>query len=202
MTALRVAPIVEGDGEVVAVGELLRRLGFEMFDGKYIDVMRPYMLHRAEFSPKRTEKLREAMNTCAEKLLQKSHDQSRMLILLMCDRDPEPEPTCVLGPNLTEHALKLRNDVPLSVVFADVEYESWFVAAAMSLQRYLTLTKSEQESPKYSGSKSWVKRHMATNKYSETTDQPKLTAEMDLALCRQNSPSFDKLCRELEQHLS
>lgn len=200
MTSLRVAPIVEGDGEVAAVGELLRRLGFEMFGGKYIDVMRPYLLHRAEFSPKRTEKLREAMNTCAEKMLQKSQDRSKMLILLMCD--PEPEPTCVLGPNLTEHARKIRNDIPLSVVFADVEYESWFVAAAKSLQRYLTLTQTEQESITHSGSKSWVKRHMTKNKYSETTDQPKLTAEMDLALCRRNSLSFDKLCRELEKHLS
>lgn len=34
-------------------------------------------------------------------------------------------------------------------------------------------------------------------KYSETQDQPRMTAQMDLALCRRRCPSFDKLCREL-----
>jgi predicted ATPase len=36
-------------------------------------------------------------------------------------------------------------------------------------------------------------------KYSETIDQPAMTADMDLSLCRRRSPSFDKLCRELEK---
>jgi len=37
--------------------------------------------------------------------------------------------------------------------------------------------------------------------YKETVDQIKLTNKLDLALCRRNSPSFDKLCRELEKRL-
>ena len=36
-------------------------------------------------------------------------------------------------------------------------------------------------------------------KYSESIDQAKLTAHMDLSLCRTRAPSFDKLCRELER---
>ena len=32
-------------------------------------------------------------------------------------------------------------------------------------------------------------------------NQPRMTAAMDLALCRRRSPSFDKLCRELKQRL-
>ena len=38
--------------------------------------------------------------------------------------------------------------------------------------------------------------------YSETVDQPALTAKMDLDLCRERSPSFDKLCRELGSQLA
>jgi hypothetical protein len=37
--------------------------------------------------------------------------------------------------------------------------------------------------------------------YAETVDQPRLTAAMDLQMCRERSKSFDKLCRELEKRL-
>jgi hypothetical protein len=46
--------------------------------------------------------------------------------------------------------------------------------------------------------KGWIEHRFKGPKYSETVDQPRLTAAMDLHLCRQHSPSFDKLCRELE----
>lgn len=35
-----------------------------------------------------------------------------------------------------------------------------------------------------------------------TVDQPAMTSHMDLHLARERSPSFDKLCRELERRLS
>jgi hypothetical protein len=49
--------------------------------------------------------------------------------------------------------------------------------------------------------KSWVSTRIRRAKYSETADQPRLTAVLDLSQCRANSPSFDKLCRELEARL-
>lgn len=47
--------------------------------------------------------------------------------------------------------------------------------------------------------KAWIEKRIKAPKYSETVDQPAMTAAMDLALCRSRSPSFDKLCRELEK---
>lgn len=37
--------------------------------------------------------------------------------------------------------------------------------------------------------------------YSPPIDQPRLTAAMDLTMCRAGSRSYDKLCRELERRL-
>ena len=36
-----------------------------------------------------------------------------------------------------------------------------------------------------------------SRKYSETVDQARFASKIDLAICRENSASFDKLCREL-----
>lgn len=47
--------------------------------------------------------------------------------------------------------------------------------------------------------KAWIEKRIKAPKYSETVDQPAMTAAMDLKLCRSRSPSFDKLCRELEK---
>ena len=85
-----------------------------------------------------------------------------------------------------------------------VEYETWFVAAADSLRERLSLAADEQvpENPEESRTgKGWIQRHFRRKdqSYSPTVDQPSLTTKMDLTLCRRRSPSFDKLCRELEK---
>jgi hypothetical protein len=48
--------------------------------------------------------------------------------------------------------------------------------------------------------KPWIRANLA-GKYSETVDQPRFAAKIDLAACRMNSASFDKLCRELTRRL-
>jgi hypothetical protein len=80
-------------------------------------------------------------------------------------------------------------------------YETWFVAAAESLQEYLMLRPGEQVPPNPDAArlgKGWIKQRIRGGKYSETADQAALTSAMDLSLCRTRSHSFDKLCRELE----
>jgi uncharacterized protein YnzC (UPF0291/DUF896 family) len=49
--------------------------------------------------------------------------------------------------------------------------------------------------------KGWIQKRFRGDKYTPSFDQPRLTWAMDLALCRSRSPSFDKLCRELEARL-
>ncbi|MCA1684810.1 MAG: DUF4276 family protein [Planctomycetia bacterium] len=93
----------------------------------------------------------------------------------------------------------------MACVLVNVEYETWFAAAAESLDKYLDLTTASppSESPERARhGKLWVEqRFRGSAKYSETQDQPALTSAMNLALCRSRAPSFDKLCRDLEQRL-
>jgi hypothetical protein len=121
------------------------------------------------------------------------------MILVLVDADEDLP--CELGPGLLKEALERRSDVDLCCVVANVEYETWFVAAADSLGEYLDLTETEipRDPEGQRAGKAWVQKRFRGGKYSETVDQPAMTMRMDLALCRSRSPSFDKLCRELEK---
>jgi hypothetical protein len=101
---------------------------------------------------------------------------------------------------LTSAANAARRDKDSVCVVANVEYETWFVAAAESLTRYLNLAGDKMlpsDPERLRLGKGWIKARLPA--YSETVDQPKFSAVMDLRLCRRHSPSFDKLCRELEK---
>lgn len=87
------------------------------------------------------------------------------------------------------------------VVLAVREYEAWLVAAASSLRGRSGLPDDLEPppDPEAIGSpKAWLDRRMRG--YSETTDQPALTAHLDLDLARA-APSFDKLVREVTRLL-
>jgi hypothetical protein len=86
-------------------------------------------------------------------------------------------------------------------VLAKIEYETWFVAAAESLRDYLDITESVPDHPETSAGKGWVQARFRGTKYSETIDQVRMTAAMDLSRCREGSPSFDKLCREIAKYM-
>lgn len=203
MRIIRIAPIVEGDGEVIALPVLLRRIAAEILQDTVIDVLRPWHLHRGYVLPAHPAKFEEALQVSAVNLLRHPAPIPDSRILLVMDRDPNPEPTCTLGPRLQDDArARLRPGVGLSCVLADKEFESWFVAAASSLTDHLDFdievwAKSVAELTLKG--KTWIKTHFKRASYRETVDQVKLTAQMDLSLCRRNSPSFDKLCRELER---
>ena len=121
------------------------------------------------------------------------------LILILLDADDDLP--CELGPKVLQLAYSARSDHNISCVIANVEYETWFVAAADSLSQFLSLKEGESaptdpESDRCG--KGWIKTRFQGIKYSKTVDQPKLTAHMDLSMCRRRCPSFDKLCRDLE----
>ena len=98
-------------------------------------------------------------------------------------------------------ARQIRADADVSCVIANIEYETWFVAAAESLDEFLSLEDGSAipVDPEHARhGKGWIQKRFRGPGYSETADQPRMTQAMDLALCRQRSPSFDKLCRELK----
>lgn len=198
---LWVVPIVEGHGEVRAIRPLLQRIGFELGHGRVVQVLQAFRVHRSKVF-RQPEELLRIIDLAQEKLRFAAPRGEPGFILVLLDSDPDEEPPCVLGPRLQEMISSERAHLDAATVFAHREWETWFVAAAASLKEYLELPSELPVDPEAAGcKKAWVAKHIRGPGYSETADQAKLSAAMDLALCRDRSPSFDKLCRAVLRRL-
>jgi hypothetical protein len=200
VSRITIAPIVEGQGDEAAVRLLLQRVWVELLGGEFAEVVKPIRRSRGSLLREDSGDLEKAIRFALLKLEQ--HGGGVVLILI--DAEDDCSNLGPLGPLLLARALRVRADLDVSVVIANVMYETWFVAAAESLDEYLDLPPDgripdDPEGERFG--KGWIKQRMKSGKYSETADQAALTSAMDLELCRRRSPSFDKLCRELARRL-
>jgi hypothetical protein len=193
MSQLVIAPIVEGQGEVAALPPLVRRIANEIDPSCWVDVRRPIRVPRHKVvQPGQLERYVELAARSA------SADGA---VLVLIDADDDCPAT--LGPVLLERASAVRENLAVSVVLAMREFEAWFLAAAVSLrdQRGLPgdLT-APADAEAVRDAKKWLQdRRTDGFAYSPTADQPALVAAMDLHEARSGAPSFDKLCRDIEQ---
>lgn len=196
MTSLAICPIVEGHGDAMAVPLLLRRIASELGGGAFLEVIKPVRVPRSKLV-QQPDMLR-AIDLAHLKLAAAAAERRCVLILF----DADEAAACELGPQLVTIARERRAHVDVAVVLPVPEYETWFVAAAESLERYLRLDGVEipRQPEQQRAKKAWLQRHF-NGRYAETIEQPALTAMMELALCRSRSPSFDKLCREVASRL-
>ncbi|MCI0360021.1 MAG: DUF4276 family protein [Planctomycetaceae bacterium] len=200
MSRIRIAAIVEGHGEVAAAPILLRRVWSEIAAAQYAEVLKPIRVKRKAVDQQ--DELRKAVGLAIAKLKNDPAAIDPAVVLLLIDRDPSPDPPCSLGPRLLGWMRADFGHADVSCVVANIEYETWFVAAADSLGKYLRMQSGEVaplDPESQRSGKRWVSDRFRGAKYSETQDQPAMTATMDLNLCRGRSPSFDKFCRELER---
>jgi hypothetical protein len=193
-----VIPIVEGHGEVQAVPLLLRRLWTEIVTSPHpLEVLKP-LREKRNIMTRESDFVRFVELALTK--LKTRKECHKGLVLVLLDRDPDPEPPCQIAPSLLDFVRERVHHASISIVIANIEFETWFVAAADSLHKYLELQGvapiEDPESERRE--KNWIAGRFKGMRYSETQDQPKLTATMDLLLCRRRSPSFDKLCRDLE----
>jgi hypothetical protein len=194
---LGIVPIVEGHGEQESIRILLTRTVAELLGAPYPLVLPPIRQPRSKLVNKPRE-LERAVELGALKLRQSSSSFEYGIVLVLIDADEDLP--CELAPQLLSRAR--RADVDVACVLANPEYETWFVAAAPSLSRYLLLDEGVVEDPEIQGlKKAWIERRFLGSPYSPPIDQPRLTAAMDLTMCRAGSRSYDKLCRELERRL-
>lgn len=212
MSRIRIAPIVEGHGEFRCIRTLLDRVWREVCGGEYIDVIRPVRQSRSKLIKydQRTrviqpdvDEIKRAVKLACLKLVERADDWTRDLVLLMLDADQDCPKELLEAVQGTFGEIDPR--IAMTVVFPCIEYETWFVAAAASLQDYLVPTEGDfliADPERARCGKSWIERRFAGGSYSETVDQIKLTAAMNLGQCRERSQSFDKLCRELEKYRS
>ncbi|MBL8215176.1 MAG: DUF4276 family protein [Bryobacterales bacterium] len=181
-----IACIVEGHGEVAALPELIRRIFLELIPGCYPKVVAPIRIHRDKLT--KEGEVERAVQLAAAKVT----PNGAVLILIDADKECPVE----LAAALKERATRARSDLPITVVIAQCEYEAWFIAAARSLSLLPDHEQPPANPEGIRGAKEWVSKRLPLGKYSETADQPSLTATMSLDEARR-APSFDKLVREL-----
>lgn len=192
MSLGRIAAIVEGHGETEAVPVLVRRLAERAGYAGQVEVMQPVNRQPASKLLKRGELERNV-----ELAFRKLGGSGGVFVLLDCDdRCAARE-----GPVLKRRIESVRAGMPVALVLACREYESWFLASASSLagKRGFPEDLQPPDNPEViRGCKEWLTHVLpGTRRYRETEDQPALTALFDLELAKARSDSFDKCCREL-----
>lgn len=195
MTEVTIGTIVEGHGEVKAVPVLLRRLATLYASSVSLKVPPSIRLPRGKIV-NRPDELDRAIEFTARKL----GEADRSFILLLFDADSDCP--AKLAPPLLEQAKKVRSDRSFGLTVAKSEYENWFIAGAESIRgkRGLSDSLERPEKPEeIRDAKAWLKRNSSAGAYSETLDQPALSAVFDIESARQHSASFDKFCRDFER---
>jgi hypothetical protein len=183
---VRLACIVEGHGEVSAVPVLLRRIAAMIGSQIQLSIPHPIRLDRSK--ARQAGVLEKATQLAATKV----GSGGGILIILDADDDCP----AALGPALPRRAQAERKDLPIAVVIASREFESWFIAGADSI-RGRFLTGAEEIPQNLRGAKEWLKAKLKNGRYSPTVDHASLASAFDLKQARSGSPSFDKLWREL-----
>jgi hypothetical protein len=188
-----IACIVEGHGELDAVPIVLRRVGAIIDPLRQVRASRPYRVPRGSIV--KPGELERYIELAAREV----SPSGAVLVLLDADKDCAAQ----LGPELLQRAQQQRPDTPVGVCLAVVEFEAWFLAAAISLRGARGLPDNLEPPPDpeaIGGAKGWLRRHRTDGlSYSETVDQPALAHRFDLDAARSGAPSFDKFWREVER---
>ncbi len=194
----RIASVVEGEGEVLALPILLRRLAEwrGMTASENFEALKPIRVKRNRFLA-REEEFERYMTLAAGK----AGVDGWVLLLLDADDDCPME----LGASLLNKARRLLPHRRVSVVLANREFEAWFIGSAQSLHGHRGLSVAEDdlasdpERPR--DAKRWLAARMASGSYGETTDQPAFAARLDPERAYRRCRSFRKLCKEWDEHV-
>ncbi|MEW6666150.1 MAG: DUF4276 family protein [Thermodesulfobacteriota bacterium] len=182
-------PIVEGQGEVEAVPVLLRRILSEMavYD---VAITRPFRV-------KRNRVVREGEIERAIRLAISDRSQVGGVLVIL---DADDDCPAALGPDLLKRCRAVVPSLPVAVVLAHREFESWFLGAKESLRgrRGIRDDAVNPDNPEtIRGAKECLTQNMNDSRYLPTDDQPAFAEDMDLGMARENCPSFEKLARDV-----
>ncbi|MBI4372067.1 MAG: DUF4276 family protein [Elusimicrobia bacterium] len=191
---MKIYPIVEGHGEVQAVPILLRRLLAEAQCHR-VEVGRPIRRTQAQFRSK------EAVET-AVKLALLQPDCAAVVILFDGEDDCPKE----VAEKARAWARGAAGTVPCDVVIAYREYETWFLSAVESLRGKCGISDvaTSPDNPESKrDAKGALEEFMPERRaYSETLDQPAMSAAFDMGQAHHRSRSFRKLVKALGESLS
>ena len=201
---LHIAPIVEGHTEAGCVERLLQRIWTELLSGPERMQVLPTSRGNRDglVHPSRddlAEKVEEAHASLSRRLRRDVSGRGMLLLLLDAESDCPAE----LAPRLLAAARQARCDADIACVLAKRQLENWFKAAAASLVGVSGLPSdlAVPANAEEGSGDAWLTKQMQKRdrrrKYTKPADAVELARRMDLQQCRDHSPSFDKLCREL-----
>jgi hypothetical protein len=143
----------------------------------------------------RPDELKRAIHLAAAK--GGSPSKASIIVLLDSDDDCPSE----LGPRLTSEAQCARPDFLITVSLAVREFESWIIASADSLgdtHHFPSKIKAPENPETIRDAKRWIKQNSLRKNYSETIDQPRYVAQIDIEAARKGSRSFERFCKKFE----
>lgn len=191
---MKVYPIVEGHGEVEAAPVLLRRLLVEADCGN-VGVGRP--IRRTQSQLRSKEGIQAGVRLA---LLQ---PECAAVVILFDGEDDCPKE---LAAQVRGWAREAAAGKPCDVVIAYREYETWFLAALESLRGQYGI-RHDAAAPAIPESKRDAKGALeefmpADRAYSETGDQPAMSAVFDMGLAHRRNRSFRKLVKAIGDMLT
>jgi len=188
-----IAPIVEGHGETHALPALLHRMAADA--NEELQVNSPIRVKAAKFL-RDDDDFRRHIELAAAKAIQKD---GLVLILLDCEDDC----AATVGQSILVRARNVRPDARYLVVLATEEYESWFIAGAVSLRgmRGLPLDLNPpQDAETIRNAKGWLGQRMSVA-YDEITHQLEFSRKVDLDQACENG-SFRRFRNRIVDFLS
>ena len=205
---LYIAPIVEGQTEQGCLERLLQRTWTELLgQSERLQVLEPFRGHRDELINSETaliKTIQQSLYKLNAKAIRDPGARKLLLVLL----DAEGDCPAALAPRLLDSACKIvPPDVAVSCVMPKRMLENWIVAGASTLSGINNLPNPLPDRDQFEerNGAGWLKEQIRSmnpsRTYKKVIDASEFIKEMNLNECRANSPSFDKLCRELEKRV-
>ena len=191
MTPIKVGLVVEGHGDVKAAPILFRRIGYDIDPKVPLEIQQPIRRPRSSLLGTVGE-----LERAVELAALKARPRGGVFVIFDSDDDCPAE----LAPRLLARAESAGMGLPVYVILPQREFEGWFLAAADSIRgkRGLPADLAPPQHPEeIRGAKAWLRERMYGHVYSETVDQPALTAIFDLNQAKA-AKSFDKCYRDLQ----
>ena len=189
---LSIIAVVEGHGDEKAAPGLIRKVLWDRL-GRY-DIPRISAM-RAKGKPDLVVNLEQRLGLAMS--------EGPDAILVLVDADDEC-PVEAVG-SLVDRASVLNLGVPVAVVYAKCEYETWFISSLSEgtggrIRAILNIAPSvnaPEDAENIRGAKEWLRRR--GRGYGETEDQEPLTHHIDMDLTYSRSRSFRRLCHAVEE---
>ncbi|AZQ69132.1 DUF4276 family protein [Silicimonas algicola] len=190
--------IVEGHGEERALPVLVRRILYERLGIFDFLVEAPYRMARSRIALF-GEELSKAVRLGRGKVLDGA-GRGGIIILLDADDDCPKD----LQDKFQIYIEEIGIDVPVAFVAANREYEAWFICCAEDLRHHkliLNNAQNHQNAETVRDAKGHFERHVMVPEasYSETIEQEKFSAIINLDNVGVACRSFQKLCKEIER---